>query len=435
MKRFDNDFSPFYRYATEHASVGIHAVNAQGQTIIYNEKMKDIEGLNLEDVTDRSILELFQFEHEESTLLHVLQTGEKVLNVKQTYWNHNGQEITTINDTFPVIENDELIGAIEFARDITTLEKLVYQPLRRYGEPITFSSITAVSAPMKVVIQTAEKASTARLPVLLIGESGTGKDLIAEGIHHNLAPTNQHFITIFCQRSDSSILDKLYESTHSLTNCTIFCERIEFLALALQEKLLQLLEDSQTKSHMFIASIGGDPIDLVASGQLLKELYYFFASVTINVPPLHARQEDIKPFVKDYLIRHRQRFSSNIQGLSSEVDELFHLYDWPGNLKELEILLDEIASMVTMEELITFEMLPLHFKWKVQAFRDSSHDASYFVVQNAKELLPLDEYLREAEEYYLQKALNMYQGNITKTANALGMSRQNLQYRIRKMKK
>ncbi|MEK4759028.1 sigma 54-interacting transcriptional regulator [Viridibacillus sp. FSL E2-0187] len=435
MKPIDNDLTPFYRHATEHASVGIHAVNAQGQTIIYNDKMKEIEGLNLKDVIDRSILELFQFEQEESTLLQVLQTGEKVLNVKQTYWNHNGQEITTINDTFPVFENDALIGAIEFARDITTLEKLVYQPLRRYGEPITFSSITAVSLPMKVVIQTAEKAAIARLPVLLIGESGTGKDLIAEGIHHNLDPVNQHFITIFCQRSDTAILEKLYESTNSLQNCTIFCERIEFLSLTLQEKLLQLLEENHMKNHMFIASIGGDPIDLIASGQLLKELYYFFASVTINVPPLHSRREDIKPFIENFLKRHRQRFGSNIQDLSSEVHELFHLYDWPGNLKELEILLEEIVSMVTTEELITFEMLPLHFKWKVQALRDSSHDASYFVVQNTKELLPLDEYLREAEEYYLQKALNMYEGNITKTANALGMSRQNLQYRIRKMKK
>ena len=107
--------------------------------------MKEIEGLNLTDVVDRSILELFQFEQQESTLLKVLHSGEPVLRVKQTYWNRNGQEITTINDTYPVWQDGKLIGAVEFSRDITALERLIYQPLKRYNEAITLSSITAVS--------------------------------------------------------------------------------------------------------------------------------------------------------------------------------------------------------------------------------------------------------------------------------------------------
>ncbi len=73
------------------------------------------------------------------------------------------------------MENGQLLGAIEIARDVTTMEKLVYQPLRRYGEAITFDTITAVSEPMREVIETAKKAAAARLPVLLMGESGTGK--------------------------------------------------------------------------------------------------------------------------------------------------------------------------------------------------------------------------------------------------------------------
>ncbi len=92
---------PFYKFATEHVSVGIHAVDLNGKTIIYNDKMKEIEGLHLTDFRDLSIMELFQFEKEDSTLLKVLQTAKPVQNVKQTYWNQNGQEITTINDTFP----------------------------------------------------------------------------------------------------------------------------------------------------------------------------------------------------------------------------------------------------------------------------------------------------------------------------------------------
>lgn len=435
MNKKDLQLLPFYRFASDHISVGIHAIDRNGRTILYNEKMKNIEGLDLHDVADRSLLELFQFDQQESTLLKVLQSEEHVLNVKQTYWNRNGHEITTINDTYPVFENGELIGAVELARDVTTLERLVYQPLRRYGEPITFSVITAVSESMKQVISTAQKAATARLSVLLIGEAGTGKDLVAEGIHYELSPPLSHFYTLYCHNSDPTILNKLKDDLVSLEASTIFCERIDLLTLSMQEQLLAMVNDPTLCEHLFLASVGADPVDLIASGELLKELYYFFSSMTIVVHPLRERREDIDPFVHDYFARHRVRFGSAIVGLTEEVRDIFHSYDWPGNLKEVEILLDEMASMLTDEDLITFEMLPLHFKLKVQEMREPLKRAEDFVVQSDRDLLPLDDYLREAEMYYLQKVMGRFEGNVTKAAVALGMSRQNLQYRLRKMKK
>jgi len=427
---------PFYRFASNHVSVGIHAIDHNGRTILYNEKMKNIEGLDLKDVADRSLLELFQFDQQESTLLKVLQSGEHVLNVKQTYWNRNGHEITTINDTYPVFEEGVLIGAVELARDVTTLERLVYQPLRRYGEPITFNVITAVSDSMKQVITTAKKAATARLSVLLVGEAGTGKDLVAEGIHYALSPPLLHFYTLYCHNSNPTILNKLSEDMSTFEASTIFCERIDLLNLDMQQQLLEIINNPTLSNHLFLASVGADPVDLIASGELLKELYYFFAAMTIVVSPLRERREDIDPFVHDYFTRHRVRFGSAIMGLTEEVRELFHSYDWPGNLKEVEILLDEISSMITVEELVTFEMLPLHFRLKIQETREQpTKRPEDFVVQSDRDLLPLEDYLREAEMYYLQKVMGMFDGNVTKAAGALGMSRQNLQYRLRKMKK
>ena len=221
----------------------------------------------------------------------------------------------------------------------------------------------------------------------------------------------------------------------ALEPSTIFCERIDLLTLDMQKELLEMVNDHTLGGHLFLASVGSDPVDLIASDELLKDLYYFFASMTIVVHPLRERREDIDPFVHDYFARHRVRFGSAITGLTEEVREIFHSYDWPGNLKEVEILLDEIASMLSTEELITFEMLPLHFKLKVQEMREPTRKAEDFVVQSDRDLLPLDDYLREAEMYYLQKVMGMFDGNVTKAANALGMSRQNLQYRLRKMKK
>lgn len=429
------DFLPFYKFATEQVAVGIHAIDLTGKTIIYNEKMKEIEGLNLTDVVDRSIFELFQFEQQESTLLKVLHSGEPVLRAKQTYWNRNGQEITTINDTYPICLEEKLIGAVEFSRDITALERLIYQPLKRYNEPITLSSITAVSSEMQDILERSIKAAHVRMPVLLVGEAGTGKELIAEGIHNQLSPVNKQFISLYCHSSDSFLIKKFQKELSDMSHCTIFCERIDLLSLELQNELLQILSANEAGQNLYIASIGEDPVDLISSNKLSKELYYYFAQVTISIPPLRKRTEDILPFMYDYFNRYLNRYGSTIKDIEEEVVQAFLKYEWPGNLKELELLLDEISSMVTTEQVLKFDMLPLHFKLKVQDFNVTSGKAEDFVITSDKELVPLDEYLRSAEMYYLQKALEKFDGNITKAAEALGMSRQNLQYRIRKMKR
>lgn len=434
MKEHIDALFPFYQFAIEQVSVGIHAIDVNGHTVLYNEKMKEMEGFHFNDLTDRSIIDLFSFQQQESTLLRVLHTGTKELHVKQNYQNKDGHEITTINDTYPIFQDEKLIGAIEFARDITSLEKLIYQPLHRYEEPLTFESITAVSKSMRTVITTAKKAAQAKLPVLLIGESGTGKDLIAEGIHHYLPIPNDEFVILFSRRTDQSIIEQLHSYLIEKKSYTFFFERIEFLSLAVQQELLETLKTLPSSKHMIIGSIGSDPIDLIANGQLLKSFYYYFASMSINIPSLSIRKEDILPFVLDYFERHRKRFASHIEELAPDVKELFLHYNWPGNLKELELLLDEIATMITTEKVITLDMLPFHFRFKVQQQDGITREPEFFMLRPKQEIMPLEDYLREAENYYVQNVLQMHDGNITKAAAALGMSRQNLQYRIRKMK-
>lgn len=435
LNKINDPLAPFHAFAVNHVGVGIHAVDNNGRTVIYNEKMKTIEGLKLEDVSDRSILELFNFEHQESTLLKVLQSGQEQLNVKQTYWNRNGTEITTINDTFPIYHEDELIGAMELARDVTALEKFVHQPYRKNADPITFNRIIADSLSMQSVVSTAKKAARAKLPVLLIGETGTGKDLIAESIHNELSPPEALFYTLFCHSSDSQLIERLAGDFANLQQVTLFCERIDLLSIPLQQKLLTILKNLVGEKRQFMASIGDDPVELIASGRLLKDLYYFFSSFTIRVPPLRKRKEDIMPFISSYLISRSDRFGSALTGVSDEVQALFLAYEWPGNMRELEFLLDEITSLATTETVITFEILPLHFRLKNGTSANDVIQAADFNIQSTKELMPLDQFLREVEMYYLQKAMRLHDENVTKTANALGMSRQNLQYRLRKLKK
>ncbi|WP_233189606.1 sigma 54-interacting transcriptional regulator [Sporosarcina sp. P7] len=432
MKTYEKLLNICNQFAVDHANIGIHAVDHSGRTIVYNRKMKDIEGLNLEDIKDHSILELFNFDKNESTLLKVLQSGEPQLRVKQRYWNTNKVEITTMNDTYPIYEQQELIGAIEFAQDITALERFVLQPLRKNRGPITFTQITAHSAVMKSVISTAEKAAEAGLPVLLIGETGVGKDNLAEAIHYGSVENERVFHTFHCLHADTDIIQQLEETLQQQPSMTLFCERIDNLSISLQQALLFVLQ--KTSSHQFIASIGDDPVELIASGTLLKELYYFFASFTIRIPPLRKRPEDIIPFAESYLKSRIESLGTGLTKIDEKVRESLIAYGWPGNLRELELLLDEVSSMRTTENTLTFDMLPLQFKMKVESKANDASQPRDFIVQSDSKLVPFDQYLREAEKYYLQKAMELHDHNITKTASSLGMSRQNLQYRLRKLK-
>lgn len=429
------DLTAFYKISLEKVPIGIHAINTSGQTILYNEQMKKIEGLHFDELADHSILDIFRFSDlEHSTLLRVLNTKQPENNSKQTYWNQSGREITTINDTYPVFDGEKIVGAIEFSRDITTLERMMHQPLQRYGEPITFDVITAVSKEMLRVIDTAKKAAVAKLPTLLIGEAGTGKDLIAESIHYAMTPPLQQFTTIYCHANDDQLIETLTKQFVTMPSSTIFFERIEYLSLEQQQQLVDLLEQYAT-THVFIASIGGDPIHLIATNLLSKELYYYFAAMSIMIPPLRERYDDIQPFIQDFFLRHHQKFGHFITGVSTEVEQLFLHYHWPGNLKELEVLLEEIIPLLTYGDDITYDKLPQHFKLKLQESRNTrSVDATDFIIQADTEFMPLEDYLNKAERYYLNKVLARHQNNITKAAESLGMSRQNLQYRIKKFK-
>jgi len=432
----DKFLQPFQEFALTNIAIGIHAIDIDGKTIIYNKKMKEIEGLNFEDIQDRTILELFNFDSEESTLLKALREEKEFLNVKQTYWNRNGIEITTINDTYPIFDNENfIIGAIELARDVTALEKFINHPIKKTDAPVTFNQIVAESPAMKKVVSTARKAAESTLPVILIGNAGTGKQVLAESIHNVSTFSNRYFYTLHCSSSDQEKIRLLVELVKTTANSTLFSERIDLLSIPLQEELFNALSKIDIHNHHLIASISDDPVDLIASGVLLKDLYYLFASISIRVPPLHKRKEDIIPFINNYLNRRRDRFGTALAGVTSEVEQLFLQYDWPGNLREIEFLLDEITSTTTTETVVTHSMLPLHFRMKTDATSNSVVDATHLIMPTDKEILPLDEYLRAAEAYYLEKAMKLHHGNITKTATGLGMSRQNLQYRLRKFKK
>lgn len=421
-----------YQFMTEQIEVGLCAIDENGRVIIYNKKMRELLGETTEELTQRFVSQSLDFDLEENLLHKVLFSGESIHHIKHTFWNTHGEEVTIISNYYPFTLEDNTKIAIQIVRDISQQEFLMDRPLSRYGAPLTFDIITAVSKSMQLVIQQAKIAAIGRIPVMLIGESGTGKDMIAEGIHHALEEKNERFITLICRRNEDTLLNQIEKYIAETKNYTFFAERIEFLSMPAQERIIELLEAYADRNHVFIASIGEDPIDLIQMGNLSKNLFYLFSNLTIQVPALRDRPEDIKPFVEDYFERRRMNYGVHVKGLAPEVENVFLTYDWPGNLKELEVLLDDICALLTNEEYIDSSMLPAYFKWKLKQTKQTIDTSVNLFDFGQHDLQPLDEYMRKVEDHYIAHALQLNNGNISQTAKALGIHRQGLQYRLKR---
>ena len=127
-------FNNVYKRILDEVDVGVHAVDETGKTIIYNKKMMQMESMDLNDVINKNLLDVFMFkEDQSSTLVKALQDGKETINVKQTYFNNKGREITTINNTIPIFQEDKIQGAVEIAHDVTKLERLMKGNINRNG--------------------------------------------------------------------------------------------------------------------------------------------------------------------------------------------------------------------------------------------------------------------------------------------------------------
>jgi arginine utilization regulatory protein len=436
---------------------GVHVIDHEGRTIIYNQKMMEIEGMEVDDVLDKNLLEVFQFEKdEESTLLKVLTTGESRLNVKQTYFNIKGHEITTINDTFPIIIENNIIGAMEIARDVTKLEKLIRENRFKKEDTLyTFDNIMGNYPVFKEAIETSKRATRTTSSVLIIGETGTGKELFAQSIHNDSPRSTNPFVSQNCAALPDTLIEGILFGTkkgaftgsierpglfEQAEGGTLLLDEINSLDPSLQAKLLRVIQEKRVRrigdtidrpiDVRIIATINEDPIDAISENRLRKDLYYRLSVVSIFIPPLKDRQEDIQELTSFFIEKYNSLFGMNVKALDSQVQKLFLEYDWPGNVRELEHVIEGAFNLMEYEEVIEYNHLPIQFRQKSQPEIDANVEDLLY--QTDKEIKPLDEFMYEAETYYIQKALIHHQFNVTKTAKSLGMSRQNLQYRIRK---
>lgn len=439
---------------------GVHVIDANGTTIVYNQKMTELESMTIQDVLHKPLSEVFAFpDGQESTLLTCLHTGKSIRNTRQTYFNDKQKEITTINNTYPIMENGKIVGAMEIADDITKMERLIRENLlEKNGSRYTFDQIIGSSGAILDVIESAKRAARTSSSVLVVGETGAGKELFVQSIHNASLRASGPLISQNCAALPDSLIEGLLFGTargaftgaierpglfEQAEKGTLFLDEINSLSMPLQAKLLRALQEKSirrigdTKDRSIdvriIAAINEDPVEAIAHSHLRKDLYYRLGVVTLFIPPLRDRKEDIPLLANHFVEKYNQLFQMEVRGLSDEVIKFFNEHDWPGNVRELQHLIEGAMNLMIDETIIGYEHLPLHFLRRTPAAAIIAEHEKHPFLPFPDEGKPLKETMLEFETSYIHHVVDKYNGNISRAAKELQISRQSLQYRLRKL--
>ena len=298
------------------------------------------------------------------------------------------------------------------------------------------AGVVAVSSVMRELLSLASKVADARSPVLIQGESGSGKDLLAHFVHYKSARRDGPFIKIHCPSIPEDLLEsELFgHEKGAFTDArqakvgkielavggTLFFDQIEDLSLPLQAKLLRVVEEKRFErlggtrtlevDVRFIVASTADLRRAVAAGAFREDLYHRLSVVPLEIPPLRARREDILPLAELFLAREQGGKASQARALAPETAEALKGYHWPGNVRELRAVVER-AALYAASEVIGPSSLPPHILEQPQTL---------WVGRDRRPSL------REVEQAYIRYILEQMNGSQTRAATVLGISRKAL---------
>jgi len=348
------------------------------------------------------------------------------------------------------INVDELDIAIKKAVKTCEMEKKIDGLLMEPSRQFKVGDIIGTGREMSEIFKTIGVVSQSRTTVLIEGESGTGKELIAKVIHHNTAP-HEPYIAVNC----SAIVETLLESElfgherGSFTGAigrkqgkfelarygTVFLDEISEMSLNLQAKLLRVLQEMEFErvggkdrvrvNARIIAATNKDLKDMIKENKFRDDLYYRLNIVSIRIPPLRERREDIAPLVDYLLAKINKDLHKRVIGVSNEMMNVFMTYKWPGNIRELENLLVRALVVAKGQILVRGDFPELVDEQPNRKIRDDTADG----METSGKLPTLD----EVEEMYIRKTLkNDSSLNKGEVCEILGISRPTLERKLEK---
>lgn len=427
--------SQYQNAIVENISEGVLTIDKHGTLTYINQKAIETLGFESDTCIGKNISDLVPFK---PIILEVLETGQGYVDREYILTNRKGQSVHLLKTAMPIRDHDgNLTGVIDIFREIEYYKKIVNKLVGARAN-FVFDDLIGESGVFKSCIEHAMKAAKTSSNVLIQGESGTGKELFAHSIHNHSSRKDKPFVAINCAAIPKELIEsELFgyakgsftggvkggrPGKFELANGgTIFLDEIGEMPIEIQAKLLRVLQDKK------VVRVGGESVfdvdvRIIAAtnknlyeeskkGNFRWDIYYRLNVLSITIPPLRERIEDVPLIVDSLIKRINKRLGTYVSEIDSKVVSELMKNNWKGNVRELENVLERMINMCGKTK-ITLEQLPSEYKGLRKnnlATKDYDHK-SY----------------EEHERELLITALSYFEGNVSQAARSLKISRNTL---------
>lgn len=418
--------------------------------------------LTKDDYIGKYILDVYpSLTKETSTHFRVMRTNQPIIKEKQNIVDMYGDHYSLVNSTFPITAGDFVpLGTIELSILISKNQEPYKGPQGKIGNTsfknikklYTVDDIITNNPIMNSIKDDIQKLSSSSSCVMIWGETGTGKELIAESFH-TTSRSQGSFVSINCSAIPASIFESLLFGTKkgSFTGAedkkgllemadggTLFLDELNSMDYSIQPKLLKAIEQQKFRSvggekeiHVdvrFIAAMNVNPEKAVEDGVLRQDLFYRLDVIDIRVPPLRERSEDILPIISHYIDYYNSRLHKNIIGLTELARNTLMNNDWPGNVRELRNSIEYAINMAS-GEYITLQELPA----RIVSGKNKTlcSELPIPIPEFNSNETTLQQHMNDHEKTIISSTLQNSK-SITSAAKKLGLTRQALQYKMQK---
>ncbi|OTQ61035.1 sigma-54 interaction domain-containing protein [Gilliamella apis] len=436
-------------------------IDKEGKYIYYNQESAELDGYSMEQAIGKPMLKVYpNLKKEDSTMLQALH-GKEYQDTYQTYFNHVGKLVDYQHTTVPLYNHEKaIIGAVEIGRNLSNVRQLQDQVFRLnrklyQNKEQPLPEIIFASKKMQEVIDQTNILGSNDVPVLIVGETGTGKELFARLIHQTSHRRDKAFISLNCSALPTTLIESTLFGTvkgaftgaenrqgylELANGGTLFLDELNAMPLEMQSKLLRFLQEKtywplggnkeQHADVRIVAAMNESPAELLKSGKMRSDLFYRLNVGLIKLPALRERQEDIPVLARYFIDKHKTDVNIVITGISEHALQQLMSAPWPGNVRMLENAI--VRSMVLQNEPGELQQIVLDDEL-FDLPSPSSQEEAKLEKPNIKEITGnLTEQVENYEKQLIIDALNQANGKIITAAKLLNISRTTLQYKVKK---
>ncbi|MDR2461563.1 MAG: sigma 54-interacting transcriptional regulator [Deltaproteobacteria bacterium] len=442
-------------------STGVTIVDFNSEIVYLNAAQAKIDNIEPTEALGKKITDLQKVGDKAShPIILALISRKPLVNKSCVYYAARGKLVNTIQNVFAIVKDGALLGCISFSNEYdcfletynldlgTTLKSEEQEEVAKLPSCHIVTEDKSYLSCLDIVSKSADTPS----PILMYGERGSGKHMLARYIHANSIRRDKPFITLNCSSIPENILEGLLFGTvegaftasvdrpgvlELANGGTLFLDSIETIPVGLQKKISKAIKDQKVRrvgssnsdrdfSIKFISALGVAPNEAVECGRLKPELLMRLGAVMVALPPLRERKGDIPLLTDHFVKRHNELLGKKVENLDDELKDSFKCYRWPGNVRELENAIEGAMNMVSAEET---KLTTGHFSSTLLAHMLSESRALSF----ARDQVRPPHYLhRPAEAERIASALEAAGGNAAKAARSLKISPQLMNYKLKK---